>query len=80
MFDPELYRDKREVEDWKQRDPIATFTHWLRDKGYLDDTALTAIEDRVAAEIAAAVEFAEAGSWEPVAELTRDVYTPRQPA
>jgi pyruvate dehydrogenase E1 component alpha subunit len=80
MFDPELYRDKREVEYWKQRGPIVTFTGWLRDKGYLDDAALAALEDRVAAEIAAAVEFAEAGNWEPVAELGRDVYTPRQPA
>src|SRR5690606_38872520 len=25
MFDAELYRDKSEVEQWKQRDPIATF-------------------------------------------------------
>ena len=25
MYDPQLYRDKREVEEWKKRDPIATF-------------------------------------------------------
>ena len=33
------------------------------------------IEAEVAQEIAEAVEFAEAGTWEPVEMLTRDVYT-----
>ncbi len=27
MFDPELYRDKAEVESWKERGPIHTFSH-----------------------------------------------------
>lgn len=80
MFDPELYRDKAEVEAWKRRGPIVTFTQRLRDAGLLDDAALAAVEAEVEREVAAAVAFAEAGGWEPVEHLTRDVYTPEEVA
>ncbi|MGH7810194.1 MAG: pyruvate dehydrogenase (acetyl-transferring) E1 component subunit alpha, partial [Candidatus Binatia bacterium] len=30
MYDPELYRDKQEVEEWKKRDPIANFIERLK--------------------------------------------------
>jgi len=43
----------------------------------IDDAALAAIEAEVADEIARAVAFAEAGTWEPVENLARDVYTGR---
>jgi pyruvate dehydrogenase E1 component alpha subunit len=75
MFDPELYRDKAEVEEWKQRDPIPAFSARAREDGLLKDEDLAAIEDEVAAEIAKSVEFAEAGTWEPVEDLTRFVYS-----
>jgi len=75
MFDAELYRSKEEVEQWKERGPIVTFTAKLRSEGLLDDAKLAAIEAEVAKEIAAAVEFAEAGGWEPLENLARDVYT-----
>lgn len=77
MFDPELYRDKVEVEAWKERCPIVSLTRRLKEKGLLTDTQLNEMEKRVAAEIKDAVAFAEAGTWEPVAELTRFVYTDR---
>lgn len=77
MFDAELYRDKAEVERWKARCPIAGYTARLRSAGQFDDAALAAIEADVAAEIAAAVAFAEAGTWEPVEDLTKDVCTER---
>lgn len=73
MFDPELYRDKQEVEQWKKRCPIAGYVARLKADGMLDSGQLAALEDRVAEEIAAAVAYAEAGSWEPVEQLTRDV-------
>lgn len=78
MYDPELYRTKDEVERWKQRDPLVTFGTHLRALGLLDDAALTEMERRIAVEIDEAVAFAEAGSWEPVEDLTKDVYTPAQ--
>ena len=77
MFDAELYRDKAEVEVWKQRCPIATFVQRLKDWGLFQDADLDAIERQVAMEIAEAVAFAEAGTWESVAELTRFVYSER---
>jgi pyruvate dehydrogenase E1 component alpha subunit len=75
MFDPELYRDKAEVELWKQRDPLLLLKIRLERDGALDPQAYTALETAVEAEIAAAVAFAEAGTWEPVEDLTKDVYT-----
>jgi len=77
MFDAELYRTKAEVEQWKPRCPILTFTNRLKAGGLIDDAALAGIEAEVADEIARAVAFAEAGSWEPVENLARDVYTGR---
>jgi pyruvate dehydrogenase E1 component alpha subunit len=77
MFDAELYRTKAEVEQWKPRCPILTFTNRLKAEGLIDDAALAAIEAEVADEIARAVDFAEAGTWEPVENLARDVYTGR---
>ena len=76
MYDPELYRKKDEVEQWKRRDPIATFEARLRQWGLLTDEEKAQIESAVDAEIAEAVAFAEAGPWEPVEDLTKVVYTP----
>jgi len=72
MYDPELYRSKAEVEEWKKRDPIAQVA--------VTDAEREQIERDVAAEIVDAVAFAEAGTWEPVEELTRFVYSERRPA
>jgi pyruvate dehydrogenase E1 component alpha subunit len=74
MFDPELYRDKAEVEEWKKRDPIFLVKARLEQEGALG-APIDAIEADVAREIASAVAFAEAGTWEPVEHLTTDVYT-----
>jgi pyruvate dehydrogenase E1 component alpha subunit len=76
MYDPELYRNKDEVEQWKKRDPIVTYEARLRQWGLLTDAEKAQIEAAVDAEIAEAVAFAEAGPWEPVEDLTKDVYTP----
>jgi len=78
MYDAELYRTKDEVARWKQRDPIVCFEQYLRGKGLLHNTDVEKTETAIAAEIAEAVAFAEAGPWEPMEDLARDVYTPRQ--
>jgi pyruvate dehydrogenase E1 component alpha subunit len=77
MFDAELYRSKSEVESWKQRCPIKLYTERLLREGTLVAADLKRIEAEADAEIAVAVGYAEAGTWEPVESLTRDVYTPR---
>jgi pyruvate dehydrogenase E1 component alpha subunit len=73
--DPELYRTKEEVARWKERDPIGLFTARLQTAGALGAADLAALDAAVAAEIEEAVRFAEAGPWELVEDLTRDVYT-----
>ncbi len=74
MYDPELYRTKEEVETWKKRDPIPIYAERLRNAGLLDEDGLAAYEREVAEELTRAVEFAEAGTLEPVSELLRFVY------
>jgi len=76
MYDAELYRKKAEVEKWKERDPILLFGDRLRELGWLSEDDLRKIEAAVAAIVAEAVAFAEAGAWEPLEDLTKDVYTP----
>jgi pyruvate dehydrogenase E1 component alpha subunit len=74
-FDTELYRTKDEVEAWKKQDPIITFTRYLQEQGLANLEDLEEIEKEVTAEMEAAVAFAEAGTWEPVEDLTRFVYS-----
>ena len=76
MFDAELYRDKAEVERWKAHGPIHTFTGRLKAAGMMTEADFEAIDREAAAEVEAAVQFAEAGSWEPEADLLRDVTAP----
>jgi pyruvate dehydrogenase E1 component alpha subunit len=73
MYDPERYRDKAEVAVWRERDPIELCKARLVAEGLVDDSGLAALEADVDAEIADAIEFAEAGTLEPVSELTRFV-------
>ena len=76
MYDPDLYRPKEEVERWKERDPITRFESLLLNEGTTNRHDVTEIEKDIDTEIAAAVAFAEAGDWEPVEDLLKDVYTP----
>jgi pyruvate dehydrogenase E1 component alpha subunit len=73
MFDPELYRDKAEVESWKKRCPIARLSRVARERGAITDADIAAIEADAAAEVAAACAFAETSPLEPETELARDV-------
>jgi len=78
MFDAQLYRPKAEVEAWKQRCPILRLTEWAKSSSLIHDDDIAALEREVTAEVQASVDFAEAGTWEPVADLCRDVTTPRE--
>lgn len=78
MFDAELYRTKAEVAAWRKKDPIAQFVHHLQERGLLSGEIMETLEKQVAEEVQAAVEFAEQGTWEPVEDLTRFVYSETQ--
>jgi pyruvate dehydrogenase E1 component alpha subunit len=75
MFDPDLYRDKAEVEAWKHRGPIHNLTDRLKAEGRLTEDEFLAIDAEAQREVEEAVAFAEAGTWEPVEDLGRDVHT-----
>lgn len=79
MYDPELYRDKQEVEAWKLRDPIELLAQRLAAEGVPVEAGRERMEAEIAEEIDAAVAFAEAGALEPVEDLTRFVYR-REPS
>jgi pyruvate dehydrogenase E1 component alpha subunit len=80
MFDSDLYRDKREIEEWKTRGPLHTFSARLKSEGKLTEEQFLALDAKVGQEVDRAVAFAEAAAWEPVEDLTRDVHTPRAAA
>jgi pyruvate dehydrogenase E1 component alpha subunit len=80
MYDPERYRDKAEVAKWMERDPIDLLRAALDAAGQLTEADWAKVQRDVDAEVAAAVEFAEAGTLEPVEELTRFVYSEREPS
>ena len=80
MYDPELYRDKQEVEEWKKRDPIPNLIERLKQQNLWQEEEGARMEEEVAREIQQSVEFAEVGHWEPVEELTRFVYSEGSPA
>ena len=73
MFDAQLYRSKAEVEEHMKRDPIRLLSEWGKQSGLLHDADVGAIEEEVAREVDASVAFSEAGHWEDVADLMRDV-------
>ncbi len=72
MYDPDRYRDKEEIERWRERDPIALLAAAIVAAGGPADP-VGDLEAEVAAEIDDAVAFAEAGTPAPVDSLTRFV-------
>ncbi|HVC11983.1 MAG TPA: pyruvate dehydrogenase (acetyl-transferring) E1 component subunit alpha [Burkholderiales bacterium] len=74
MYDPDLYRDKAEIEEWKKRGPLHTFTDRLKAQGLMIEEDFRRLDSEALAEVEAAVDYAEAGHWEPVEDLVRDVY------
>ncbi len=76
MADPDLYRTKEEVEEWKKRCPIAILQTRLLQSGEITQADIAEIERRVAVEIEEAIAFAEAGELEPIEDLLKDVTAP----
>ena len=77
-FDSQLYRDKEEIALWEEKGPVRQLIQWLRNNSHFQDSELDEIEQEIEKEILAAVNYAEAGEWEPVEQLYRDVYSPKQ--
>ncbi|HXQ12750.1 MAG TPA: pyruvate dehydrogenase (acetyl-transferring) E1 component subunit alpha [Caulobacteraceae bacterium] len=80
MFDAQHYRARMEVEAWRVKDPIVRFQDWAIASGLAHADDVERIRAEVGAEIEAAVTAAEAGTLEPVEDLTRYVCAPERPA
>lgn len=75
MFDAELYREKREVDAWKKKDPIPALQRQLLDYELATEDDFSELAEKVEIEVQKAVDFAEAGTWESVDDLTKYVYS-----
>jgi pyruvate dehydrogenase E1 component alpha subunit len=74
MADPEEYRSKDEVEEWRGRDPLVTFPARLVAEGVLSEGDVAALDDAAMKEIDAAVEFAEQSPFPDLDSLYDDIY------
>ena len=77
--DPQLYREKREVEEWKERDPIAMLDARLRERGELSPADAGALDADIETVVESAVAFAENGTAPDAAQLTTFVYRQAAP-
>ncbi|MFN2251322.1 MAG: pyruvate dehydrogenase (acetyl-transferring) E1 component subunit alpha [Anaerolineae bacterium] len=73
MADPDLYRAKEEIEEWRRRDPVERFPEQLISDGVLDAEEVERIRAEVAAEVRGAVAFAEASPEPQLPELFVDI-------
>ncbi|TWI80252.1 pyruvate dehydrogenase E1 component alpha subunit [Lacibacter cauensis] len=74
MSDPQKYRSKEEVEEYKQRDPIETSKQKLLEVFGVSEAEIEAINERVRVEVEECVKFAEESPWPSEDELLKDVY------
>lgn len=74
MSDPQKYRTKEEVEEYKQRDPIEQVLGTIRDHSILSEEELEAIVKKVKTQVEDAVKFAEESPWPDGMDAFKDVY------
>ena len=75
MFDVELYRAKKKVEEWKRRDPIPQFEQFLLQQQWITESEIVGFESKIKTKIQKALDFAEESAREPLEQLTKFVYT-----
>lgn len=74
MSDPQKYRTKEEVEEYKQRDPVEYTREKLLNDFKVPESEIEVIDARVKAEVDESVKFAEESPWPSDDELLKDVY------
>jgi pyruvate dehydrogenase E1 component alpha subunit len=74
MSDPQKYRTKEEVEEYKDRDPIEQVLGTIRDHSILSEAELEAIVKKVKMQVEDAVKFAEESPWPEGMDAFKDVY------
>lgn len=74
VSDPQKYRSKEEVEEYKDQDPIIKVASTILDNGFATQMELDAINSRVNAIVDESVKFAEESPWPDDSEVLKDVY------
>ena len=72
--DPEVYREKEEVEEWRAKDPIKTFRDRLLAEEAISEDEVEEMRERVEERIMAAVEFADESPEPPLESLYENLY------
>jgi pyruvate dehydrogenase E1 component alpha subunit len=74
MADPEEYRTKEQVEEWRKRDPIENFKDRCVDEGVLSDDDFKKLNEEAQAEVDEATEFADQSPFPDLDSLYDDIY------
>ncbi len=74
VSDPQKYRTKDEVEEYKDQDPITKVTKTILDNNFATEADLKAIDDKITLIVDASVKFAEESPWPDDSEVYKDVY------
>jgi pyruvate dehydrogenase E1 component alpha subunit len=74
ISDPQKYRSKDEVEDYKSKDPIQQVLKTIRDNQFATEEQLSEIDARVDRMVNESVTFAEESPWPDDSEVLKDVY------
>jgi pyruvate dehydrogenase E1 component alpha subunit len=74
MSDPQKYRTKEELEEYKQKDPIEHVLSVLKKTHKVSDEQIEAINERVKKTVEDSVTFSENSPWPEDDELLKDVY------
>jgi pyruvate dehydrogenase E1 component alpha subunit len=74
MSDPQKYRSKEEVEEYKHRDPIESVRKSILDKKVATEKELEAIDQKVNAQVEESVKFAEESNYPDPSEAMKDIY------
>jgi pyruvate dehydrogenase E1 component alpha subunit len=75
MSDPQKYRTKDELNEFKSQDPIKNVLNTITKKKYATEQELKAIQDKVKTQVEESVKFAEESPLPDASELYKDVYT-----
>ena len=74
MADPEEYRSKEQVAEWRKKDPIQVFGKRLEDEGVLEEGEAEKLDAAVVGRVDEAVTFADKAAFPPPESLYDDVY------
>jgi pyruvate dehydrogenase E1 component alpha subunit len=74
ISDPQKYRSKEEVDEYKDQDPIIKVKNTILANGFGTEAELQVINDRIDAIVEQSVKFAEESPWPDDSEVYKDVY------